>query len=174
MSANVSSTDIAPTSASDTELVMTRIFDAPRSLVFKAWTENEHLEQWQGAPMGMTVTVQESNIRPGGAFRVCMHAPDGVDHWLQGVYTDVTPPERLAFTHTWLGADGQPGKETLVTITFAEHGKKTELTLRQTGLPSAASRDGHSHGWNSTFDRLTGYLAELDQTAASTDSVESP
>lgn len=163
MPANASAPGNASASSTDTELVMTRVFDAPRALVFSAWTETEHLERWQNAPMGFTVTIEKSDIRPGGSFRVCMHAPDGTDHWLQGVYREVVPPERLVFTHSWTDASGNPGKETLVTITFADRGGKTELTLRQTGLASVASRDGHREGWNSTFNRLAGYLAGLSE-----------
>jgi uncharacterized protein YndB with AHSA1/START domain len=137
---------------------MTRTFDAPRELVFAAFTTREHLERWQGAPMGMTVTVEQSDIRPGGKYRICMHGADGAEHWLEGVYREVVKPERLVYTHTWLDAQKQPGKETLVTITFADRGGKTELTLRQTGLVSPASREGHEKGWGSTFDRLAGYL----------------
>jgi uncharacterized protein YndB with AHSA1/START domain len=69
-------------------------------------------------------------------------------------------PERLVFTHVWLDAQGKPGKETLVTITLAEHGGKTELTLHQTGFKSVESRDGHRGGWTSTLDRLAEYLAK--------------
>lgn len=143
---------------SGTDLLMTRVLNAPRALVFAAFTEREHLERWQGAPEGMTVTVEESDIRPGGRYRICMHAPDGTEHWLEGVYREVVPPERLVFTHSWLDARMQPTIETLVTITFAERGGKTELTLRQTGLASPASRDGHEAGWTSTFNRLQDYL----------------
>jgi uncharacterized protein YndB with AHSA1/START domain len=138
---------------------MTRIFDAPRALVFAAWTERKHLERWQGVPEGFTVTTEVADVRPGGAFRICMHSPDGAEHWLQGVYREVVAPERLVFTHAWLDAERKPRKETLVTITFAERGGKTELTLRQTGFVSEGSRDGHEEGWASTFDRLAGYLA---------------
>ena len=140
------------------EIVMTRILDAPRTLVFAAFTERKHLERWQGAPEGMTVTVEQSDIRPGGRYRICMHAPDGAEHWLEGVYREVVPPERLVFTHTWLDAQKRPTIETLVTITFADRGGKTELTLRQTGLASPASRAGHEEGWDSTFNRLQDYL----------------
>jgi uncharacterized protein YndB with AHSA1/START domain len=144
----------------DRQLVITRVFDAPRGLVFKAWTEPEHLERWQGAPRGFTVTAHQMEVRPGGAYRVCMRSPEGVDHWLQGVYREIVEPERLVFTHVWLDAQGRPGKETLVTITFAERGGKTELTLHQTGFKSVESRDGHKEGWTSTFDRLAGYLGK--------------
>jgi uncharacterized protein YndB with AHSA1/START domain len=142
---------------------MTHVFRAPRALVFAAWTERHHLERWQGAPEGMTVTTEESDIRPGGRFRLCMRSPEGEEHWLQGVYREVVPPERLVFTHAWLDADKQPRTETLVTVTFAELGEGTELTLRQTGLTSPASRDGHREGWASTFRRLAAYLTESER-----------
>jgi uncharacterized protein YndB with AHSA1/START domain len=145
----------------DRQLVITRVFDAPRGLVFKAWTEPEHLERWQGAPRGFTVTAHQMEVRPGGAYRVCMRSPEGVDHWLQGVYREIVEPERLVFTHVWLDAQGRPGKETLVTITFAERGGKTELTLHQVGFKSVESRDGHKEGWTSTFDRLADYLGKV-------------
>ena len=145
--------------ARERELVMTHVFDAPRALVWAAWTERRHLERWQGAPEGFMVTTAEADIRPGGAFRICMRSPEGVDHWLQGIYREVVAPERLVFTHAWLDADGKPEKETLVTITFAERGQKTELTLRQTGFTSEESRAGHESGWASTFERLAAYLA---------------
>jgi uncharacterized protein YndB with AHSA1/START domain len=89
-----------------------------------------------------------------------MRSPEGIDHWLQGVYREVVEPERLVFTHVWLDAEGKPGKETLVTITFTERDGKTELTLHQTGFKTVESRDGHQKGWTSTFDRLADYLAK--------------
>jgi uncharacterized protein YndB with AHSA1/START domain len=158
MAAKKSSADAPSTKAQKRELVMTRTFDAPRTLVYEAWTERQHLERWQGAPQGFTVTTELSDIRPGGAFRICMRSPEGVDHWLQGVYREVVAPERLVFTHTWLDAEKKPGAETLVTITFVERGGKTELTLRQSGFKSEESRAGHEGGWASTFDRLAEYL----------------
>jgi uncharacterized protein YndB with AHSA1/START domain len=142
------------------ELVITRVFDAPRELVFECWTEPEHLQHWQGAPRGFTVTSSESDIRPGGFFRICMRSPEGADHWLEGGYRDVVKPERLVFTHVWLGANRKPGKETLVTITLAERDGKTELTLRQSGFASVEARDGHKYGWSSALDVLVDYLAE--------------
>jgi uncharacterized protein YndB with AHSA1/START domain len=142
------------------ELVITRLFDAPRELVFECWTQPEHLQHWQGAPRGFTVTSYESDIRPGGFFRICMRSSEGADRWLEGEYRAIEKPERLAFTHAWLDADRKPGKPTLVTITLAERDGKTELTLRQTGFPSAESRDGHKYGWNSALDVLVDYLHE--------------
>jgi uncharacterized protein YndB with AHSA1/START domain len=141
------------------ELILSRLLDAPRSLVFQAWTEAEHLEHWQGAPRGFTVTTHKVDMRPGGAYRLCMRSPEGVEHWLQGVYLEIVEPGRLVFTHLWLDARGRPGEETLVTLTFVEREGKTELTLHQTGFQSVESRDGHKAGWNSTLDRLAEYLA---------------
>ena len=143
------------------ELVINRTFRARRALVFACWVEQEYKEQWQGAPEGFTVTFAEADIRVGGSFKLCMRSPEGVDHWLQGRYLRVVKPELLEFTHCWLDSDGQPGQETLVTITFADRGKGTELTLRQRGFSSAGSRNGHELGWTSTLDRLTTYLNEI-------------
>jgi uncharacterized protein YndB with AHSA1/START domain len=158
MAARKGSSAGAASPARAPELVLTHVFQAPRELVFAAWTERQHLERWQGAPEGMTVTTEEADIRTGGRFRICMRSPDGAEHWLQGVYREVTPPERLVFTHAWLDADKRPGIETLVTITLTERGGATELTLRQTGFASEASRDGHREGWDSTLRRLEAYL----------------
>lgn len=150
----------SPTRA-ERELVITRLFDAPRELVYRVWTDPEHLKRWQGAPQGMTVTMDHADLRAGGTYRLCMHGADGTDHWLQGTYREVRPNERLVFTHCWTDALGNPGPETVVTITFADRSGKTELTLRQTGFTSDGARDGHRDGWNSTFDRMAGYVGEL-------------
>jgi uncharacterized protein YndB with AHSA1/START domain len=143
------------------ELLITRRYDAPRQLVFDAWTRAEHLQAWQGAPIGFTVTVSESDVRVGGGFRLCMRSADGVDHWLKGVYREITPPERLVFSHAWQGSGGQWSPETLVTITFAAAGDQTVLTLHQTGFTSVGARDGHQQGWISTLDRLGAYLGGI-------------
>ena len=146
---------------SDSGLAITRVFDAPRALVFAAWTEQQHLDRWQNAPQGFTVIVEKSDIRTGGSFRICMRSAEGAEHWLQGDYREVKPPERLVFTHSWVGADGSPGPETLVTITLVERNGKTELTLRHSGFAHREQSQGHAQGWTSTFDRLAQYLSEL-------------
>lgn len=142
-----------------TALVITRVFDAPRRLVFECWTKPEHLEHWKGAPRGFTVTVNETDIRPGGVSRICMRSPEGVEHWLRVVYREIVEPELLVFTHVWLDSEANAGNETLVTITFTERDGKTELTLSQTGFQSVESRDGHAYGWTSALDVLAEYLA---------------
>jgi uncharacterized protein YndB with AHSA1/START domain len=146
----------------ETELEITRLFDVPSRLLYEAWTGPEHLKHWQGAPQGFTTTSHNVDLRPGGRFRICMRSPEGVDYWLEGVYREVVPQQRLAFTHVWLDAKGKPGNETLVTITFADRGGKSELTLHQTGFPSVQARDGSKLGWNSTLDRLAEYLSGSD------------
>lgn len=140
------------------ELVITRIFDAPRHLVFQAWTEPDRATRWWG-PQGFVTTYCNMDVRQGGAFRVCMRSP-GVEHWKQGVYREVTAPERLVFTFPWEDAEGKPGHQTLVTVTFVAHSDKTELTLRQAVFETVATRDEHQRGWTSTLQRLAEYLAE--------------
>lgn len=143
----------------DLELVITRTFDAPRSLVFRAWTEREHLMHW-GAPHGFTVTHCEGDARPGGTWRACMVSPEGVEHWNGGTYREVVAPERLVYTFAW-EEDGRPGHETLLTVTFAETGGKTKMTFRQARFTSVASRDSHQGGWSESFERLGSYLSTL-------------
>ncbi|HEX6536838.1 MAG TPA: SRPBCC domain-containing protein [Gemmatimonadaceae bacterium] len=137
------------------ELIITRLFDAPRELVWKAWTEPERAIRWAG-PRSFTASELEGDLRPGGTWRTVLRSPDGVDHPQHGVYREVVPPERLVFTFIW---DDAPENEMLVTITFAERGRKTEMTFRQTGFPSVESRNGHEGGWNEAFDRLSELLS---------------
>jgi uncharacterized protein YndB with AHSA1/START domain len=146
------------TNPSERELVITRVFDAPRSLVFKAWTEPEHLVKWLG-PQGFSGTVLRHEPRAGGAYRYHMRDPQGGDHWQQGVYREIVPPERFVCTYAWADADGNPTRpETLLTVTFEERGGKTKLTLRQAFFESVTARDDHQGGWNSSLDRLADYL----------------
>jgi uncharacterized protein YndB with AHSA1/START domain len=147
----------AAAEAAERVLVITRVFDAPRSLVFKAWTETEHLAHWWG-PKGFTLPACTMDFRPGGAYRLCMRSPEGVDHWLRGVYHEIVEPERLVFTYAWEDAEGRPNHETLVTVTFADHDGKTQLTLHHAVFATAAARDDHGRGWTQTLDHLGEYL----------------
>jgi uncharacterized protein YndB with AHSA1/START domain len=149
-----------PKSAED-QLTLTRIFAAPRALVFAAWTQPGHLSQWS-APRGFTIPVNKGVLKPGGTWRACMVTPDGVKLWLHGVYQEVVPDKLLVFTHTWEGEENAP--ETLVTVRFADHPRGTKVTFKQTGFGSTESRDGHLSGWKECFDRLTDLLVKL-QTA---------
>ncbi|MGH8014012.1 MAG: SRPBCC domain-containing protein, partial [Candidatus Binataceae bacterium] len=110
---------------SELELVITRIFDAPRSLVFKAWTAPEHLVRWWG-PRGFTLPSCEIDPRPGGTYLFHMRGPEGDDHWSRGFFRELVEPERLVMEGAWVDAQGKPkGPETLVTVTFEEHDGKT-------------------------------------------------
>jgi uncharacterized protein YndB with AHSA1/START domain len=140
------------------ELVITRILDAPRHRVFQAWTEPDRVARWWG-PQGFVTTYWDMDIRPGGTFRVCMRSPEGAEHWKQGVYREVVEPERLVFTFAWEDGADKPGHQTIVTVTFAEQGDKTELTLHQAVFETVAARDDHRRGWTSTLQRFAVYLA---------------
>ena len=141
------------------ELVITRTFDAPRELVFRMWIEPEHLARW-GGPRGLTFTIMKMDVRSGGAYRFNMKEVNGADHWSQGIYREIVPPERLVFTTEWTDAEGNPtSPHTLLTLTFEEYEDKTKLTLHQTGFESVSSRDSHRQGYLSTLERLEAYLA---------------
>jgi uncharacterized protein YndB with AHSA1/START domain len=151
------STDATATSK-EPELVVTRILNAPRPLVFKAWTDPEQVARWWG-PQGFVTTLCEMNIQPGGAYRVGMRSPQGTHHVKRGVYREIVEPERIVFTYAWEDAEGRPGHETLVTVTFAELGTKTKLTLHQATFENISARDSHQVGWTSCLERFAEYLA---------------
>lgn len=146
----------------DREIVITRVLNAPRELVFDAWTDPKHIGQWWG-PRGFTTTIHEMDVKPGGVWRFIMHGPDGVDYKNRIVYIEIVKPERLVYTH---GADedADPG-QFHVTVTFAEQGGRTKLTMRSL-FPSAAERDrvvafGAIEGGNQTLDSLEEHLAKM-------------
>ncbi len=135
-------------------LSVTRLIDAPPALVFKAWTDPALAVHWWG-PRGFTVIECQIDARPGGNCRKVMRSPEGTLHRMRGVFRDVVPPERLQFTFAWEDERGGLGPQTLVTITLAEQGGKTRLTLQQTGFETVSARDSHQAGWTSSLDRLT-------------------
>ncbi len=155
-----SSTNTEATAMSERELVISRVFDAPRPLVFEAWTNPEHLVHWWG-PNGFTLPSCKLDLRVGGVFRFVMRSPEGTVHRVQGVYREIVEPERIICTWAWVDEEGKPGHETTLTVTFAEHGKKTKLTLYQTIFESVEARDAHQHGWTETLDRLAVYAANI-------------
>ncbi len=147
---------------SDRELVFTRVFDAPRELVWEAWTDPKHLVHWWG-PKGFTNTFQEISVKPGGIWRFIMHGPDGRDYPNKIVYEEIVKPERLIYTHS--GEEGEP-VHFHATVTFAKQGAQTKLTMRLV-FPSAAERDRvvkeyHAdEGGNQTLERLAEYLTKM-------------
>jgi uncharacterized protein YndB with AHSA1/START domain len=140
--------------AADRELVLTRVFDAPRELVFQAWAEPERWVHWLGL-RGCSGKVLQSARRPGDAYRYLMRDPNGGDHWLYGVYREIAEPARLVFTWRWADEQWQPiSPETIVTVTFEDVGGKTRLTLRHGQFESASACDLHRAGWTDSFERI--------------------
>jgi uncharacterized protein YndB with AHSA1/START domain len=142
------------------ELIVTRVIDAPRDLVFRAWTEPGQVARWWG-PQGFVTTHCDMDIRPGGVFRCCMRSPAGTDHWKRGVYREIVAPERIVFTFAWEAAGGNPGHELLTTVTFADLGAKTRLTLHQAVFETVERRDDHGSGWTSCFERFAEYMTNV-------------
>jgi len=143
--------------SAERELVIRRTFNAPRELVFRAWTEPQLLAQWS-CPRGFSFTEQSGELRAGGSFAATMRSPEGTEHRLRGVYREIVPPERLVFTHWWVDERGSPGPETLVTVTLTEHHGRTEMMFHQGIFASVAAREGHEQGWQSCFERLAELL----------------
>jgi uncharacterized protein YndB with AHSA1/START domain len=148
-------------STADREIVFTRLLDTPRERVFDAFTDPRQVGHWFG-PTGFTLTIHEMDVRPGGVWRFIMHGPDGVDWPNRVLYHEVVRPERLVYDH----GDGEDSdRDFHVTITFADEGDRTRLTMRSL-FPTAAARDyvvrevGAIEGGNQTLDRLTTYLAQ--------------
>ncbi len=142
------------------ELVIMRVFNAPRERVWKAWTDPKLAVQWWG-PKHHPATHLEMDARPGGLWTGRLRSEaDGAVLTHRGVFREVVAPERLVFTFAW-DEEGERGLETLVTITFADQGGKTLMTFRQIPFQSAEERDGHRGGWTSAFDRFDDQLLEL-------------
>jgi uncharacterized protein YndB with AHSA1/START domain len=150
---------VATASTADREIIVTRVFDAPRELVFDAFTAPERVAPWWG-PRGFTTTTYEMDPRPGGIWRFTMHGPDGTDYPNLVEYREVVRPERLEYHHG-SGAEGDAGFE--VTVSFVEEAAGTRVTLH-TVVPSAEERQrfvefGAVEGGQQTLERLGEYLA---------------
>jgi uncharacterized protein YndB with AHSA1/START domain len=151
------------TETADREIVTRRVIDAPRDLVFDAWTDARHVAHWFG-PDGFTITTHEMDVRPGGVWRFTMHGPDGTDWPNVVTYQEVTRPERLVYLH---GDEGEPDMFH-VTVTFDERDGRTALTLRSV-FKTAAAREfvvrerGAVEGAEQTVARLDRYVATLRQ-----------
>ena len=136
---------------------LTRIFDAPRALVWKAWTDPTMMAQWFG-PRGFTSTVGELDVRVGGSLRIVMHGPDGNKYPMKGEFREVVPPERLVFTNIATDKDGKHLLEGETTFILSESEGKTTLTLQThaIGLVPIAPQmlAGMEAGWNQSIDKL--------------------
>jgi uncharacterized protein YndB with AHSA1/START domain len=154
------------------ELVITRIFDAPRDLVFKAWTERDRMMRWWG-PNGFTLPVCKIDVRPGGDYLYCMRSPEGKDYWGKGVYREIVEPERIVCTDSFADEKGDTvspqaygmspdwPEEALITVTFDEQGGKTGFTLQHAPLKPGPERDMCHQGWSESLDKLEEYLATV-------------
>lgn len=138
------------------ELVITRVLDAPPMLVYKVWTEPEHMVRWMG-PKGFTAPSAKLDVREGGQYRALIRSPEGKDYWFHGVYREVVENKRLVFTFAW-EEDGERGSENLITITFTEENGKTRMTFKQAPFQSIEERDGHEGGWSEALDKLAAYV----------------
>jgi uncharacterized protein YndB with AHSA1/START domain len=147
------------------ELVITHVFDAPRDIVFKAWTDPAQLMRWWG-PKGFTTPSVTIDPRIGGVFHYCMRSPEGQDYWGIGLYREIVPPERIVYTDAFADAEGNrvpPSHygmsashpaESLVTVTFTEQQGKTTVTVRQTVPDAVEERAGMEQGWTEMLERL--------------------
>ncbi|HYD29061.1 SRPBCC domain-containing protein [Brevundimonas sp.] len=142
-------------------LQMQRFFDAPRALVWRAWTSPEVMVLWLG-PVEWPAVSASQDLRVGGEWRACLRSPaTGQDLWQGGVYREIVPEERLVFTFKWDESheDGPPA-DTLVTVQLRDApGGGTLMDFTHEGLKSEQSLVGHRHGWTSTFERLEAFLA---------------
>lgn len=138
-------------------LVIERVFDAPRELVFEMWTKPEHVTNWWG-PHEFTLPFCEMDFRPGGAYRYCMRSPENVDHWVWGEYREIVRPEKIVMTWNRQDAAGKLWSSTIATLTFAEAGGKTAFTLNQSIFETVEYRGEHSGGWSQTLERLASYI----------------
>ena len=150
-------------STADREIVITRLLNAPPELVWKAWTEQKHVENWWG-PNGFTNTFQKFEVKVGGAWRFVMHGPDGATYPNRIVFSEVVKPERLVFLHDSDKDNDPDGFH--VTVTFARQGNKTRLTMRSL-FAYAEVRDkvvkeyGAIEGGNQTINKLEAYLKTM-------------
>lgn len=155
----------ADQSNSSNSVEITRIFDAPRALVWQAWTDPQHLMRWWG-PANFTSPAGTIDLRVGGKYHFCMQAPDGQKFWSTGVYQELVAPERIVYTDSFADERGNvvPASyygmgddlplEMTITITFEAVDGKTKMTLRHIGLPPGEISEMTVAGWNSSFDKL--------------------
>ncbi len=158
-----------PAGINQRDLVIIRVFDAPRELVWKAWTEVERVKQWWG-PKDFSAPFVKIDLKVGGEYLYCMSSPEGKDYWSKGNFQEVVPPQRLVLTDSFADEKGNtvPASyygmspdfplETVVTVTFAEYeGNRTKLALGYPGIP-AKEFDNAMEGWNQSFNKLAGFL----------------
>jgi uncharacterized protein YndB with AHSA1/START domain len=147
----------ASTNYGEATVVITRVFDAPRALVWQAWTDPKMLGQWFG-PRGFTASVPQLDVRVGGALRIVMHGPDGNDYPMKGVFTEVKASERLVFSNIAVDNDGNHLLEGETIVTLTEQDGKTTIVVKShaVGLVPAAPQmlAGMEAGWTQSIDKM--------------------
>jgi uncharacterized protein YndB with AHSA1/START domain len=158
------------------DFVIARVFNAPREMVWRAWTEREQLMQWFG-PKGFTMPHAELDLRPGGIFHYVIRGPDGREMWGKWTFREIVAPKKLVLVSSFSNVQGGITRhpmsaswplETLSTTTFEEHEGKTTLTIRWSPLNAtelelkifAEAHSGMQQGWGETFEQLAAYLAK--------------
>ena len=156
------------------EIVISRIFNASVKMVWKAWSEPEHLKKWWG-PKDYTSPFSKIDFRVGGKYLHAMRNAEGQEFWSTGTYTEIVPMKKIACTDSFSDKDGNalsaadvgmPGdnwpKELFVTITFEDLGGKTKMTLRHVGIPEGVMTEMTNAGWNESLDKLQVSLSAVN------------
>ena len=160
-----------PRETTDQALVIERTFDAPRNLVWRAWSEPDLFMRWWG-PRDYSCPACKIDFRVGGSWLACMRSTEGQDIWSTGEYREIVPQERIVCTDNFADADGNVvpashygidgdfASEMIITVTLQESNGKTKMTLRHTGLPGGEMGEGANEGWNESLDKLAESLAQ--------------
>ena len=138
------------------EIVLTREIAAPRALLFRLWTEPEHLMHWWG-PQTTTASSVSVDLREGGAWRHCILTAEGREYWSHGRYLEIIPAERLVFTFAWENQEGKPEHPMQVTVEFHQLGEKTRLVFRKVQLPDDTELKLQTGGWEQALDKYAAY-----------------
>jgi uncharacterized protein YndB with AHSA1/START domain len=156
-------------------LTITRIFKAPRALVWKAWTDPTHMMKWWG-PKSYTTPVCKIDLRVGGKYLACMQSAEGQQFWSTGEYKEIIPNERLVMSDSFADEHGNKvpashygmenfASELIVAVTFEEIEGKTKLTMQHWGLPASEMAEVTGKGWNEMFDKLADMAISMDPSA---------
>jgi uncharacterized protein YndB with AHSA1/START domain len=149
-------TVVNPSGTAADVLVLRRLIDAPRELVFAVWSDPAHVAEWW-QPAGYTTPVFEMDFCVGGGFRYCIRK-EGRDGWARGTYRDIVVPARIVFTFRWESGDAAHDPETLISVSFEPQGERTVLTFRQEPFSSHAARHSHGVGWNQVLESFESFV----------------
>ena len=155
----MAATTVPGNTAQKPRLTLVREFDAPTEAVWDAWTKPEALKRWFGPDAG-EVSLAQTDVRVGGRFHVVFKTLDGEQHDVSGMYREVVPQRKLAFTWAWITT---PERISQVTLSFRSVGQRTELTLLHEEFFDTAARDGHERGWTGSMEKLARFLAQASK-----------